>query len=298
MHLLTWNLLAPTASRIRSRPGGALRLPSCSFASFVLNAVLLSFAVFASAAHAFDHTHAAWTALLKKHVVVVDGGKASKVNYTGFAQDRAPLKGYLDSLANVPATEYSGWKKPEQLAFLINAYNGFTIEKILTRYPDLKSIRDFGTVFGNPWKDKFFSLLGKPMTLDGIEQDTIRAPGAFDDPRIHFAVNCASIGCPMLREEAYVPERLDRQLEEQAERFLSDRSRNRYGAGVLEVSKIFDWYKRDFTAGYRGIASVEQFLGKYAPLLADRPEDQKAIREARVKVKHLDYDWSLNDAKR
>jgi hypothetical protein len=102
----------------------------------------------------------------------------------------------------------------------------------------------------------------------------------------------------MLREEAYVPDRLDRQLEEQAERFLSDRTRNRYGGGVLEVSKIFDWYKKDFSSGYRGIASVEQFLGKYAALLADKPEDQKVVREGRVKVKHLDYDWSLNDAKR
>lgn len=298
MHSLPRNHLARTASCMFARTARALRFSSCSFVSFVLNAVLFSFAVFVSAAHAFDHSHAAWTALLKKHVVVIDGGKASKANYTGFAQDRAALKSYLDSLSGVPATEYAGWKKTEQLAFLINAYNAFTVEKILTRYPDLKSIRDFGSVFGNPWKDKFFSLFGKPMTLDGIEQDTIRAPGAFDDPRIHFAVNCASIGCPMLREEAYVPDRLDRQLEEQAERFLSDRTRNRYAGGVLEVSKIFDWYKKDFSSGYRGIASVEQFLGKYATLLADKPEDQKAVREGKVKVKHLDYDWSLNDAKR
>jgi len=298
MHPLTWSPLEQAVNRARARLGHCMRLPSCSFASFVLKVLLLCCLLAASSAQAFDHTHAAWTALLKKHVVVIDGGKASKVDYTGFAQDRTLLRGYLDSLSSVPASEYSGWKKPEQLAFLINAYNGFTVEKILTRYPDLKSIRDFGTVFGNPWKDRFFSLLGKPMTLDGIEQDTIRAPGAFDEPRTHFAVNCASIGCPMLREEAYVPERLDRQLEEQAERFLSDRSRNRYAGGVLEVSKIFDWYRKDFTSGYRGIASVEQFLGKYASLLADRPDDQKAIREARVKVKHLDYDWSLNDAKR
>ncbi len=274
------------------------RLSTASLASSAFSALLFCCLLAAPVAQAFDHTHAAWTTLLKKHVVVIDGGKASKANYTGFAQDRATLKSYLDSLSGVSATEYAGWKKPEQLTFLINAYNAFTVEKILTRYPDLKSIRDFGSVFGNPWKDKFFSLFGKPMTLDGIEQDTIRAPGAFDDPRIHFAVNCASIGCPMLREEAYVPDRLDRQLEEQAERFLSDRTRNRYAGDVLEVSKIFDWYKKDFSSGYRGIASVEQFLGKYATLLADKPEDQKAVREGKVKVKYLDYDWSLNDAKR
>ncbi len=260
--------------------------------------LLFVLALAALPAQAFDQTHSAWTSFLKKHVVVVDDGKASKVDYAGALEDRAALKTYLDTVSKVPAAEYAGWKKAERLAFLINAYNAFTVEKVLTRYPDLKSIRDFGTYFGNPWKDKFFTLFGKPMTLDGIEQDTIRAPGAFDEPRIHFAVNCASIGCPMLREEAYVPDRLDRQLEEQTGRFLSDRSRNRYADGVLEVSKIFDWYKKDFTAGYQGISSVEQFLGNYAALLADKPDDQKAIREGRVKVKYLDYDWSLNDAKR
>lgn len=281
-----------------TRRTGFLGVPLWPSVPSVLRALGFLLAVITTSAQAFDHTHPAWTTLLKKHVVVVEGGKASKANYAGFAQDRSALKGYLDALSAVPAAEYAGWKKPEQLAFLINAYNAFTVEKILTRYPDLKSIRDFGSVFGNPWKDKFFTLFGKPMTLDGIEQDTIRAPGAFDDPRIHFAVNCASIGCPMLREEAYVPERLDRQLEEQAERFLSDRSRNRYAGGSLEVSKIFDWYRKDFSSGYRGIASVEQFFGKYGALLADRPDDQKSIRDGRVKVRHLDYDWSLNDAKR
>ncbi|MBX9632625.1 MAG: DUF547 domain-containing protein [Burkholderiales bacterium] len=278
-----------------------LRSPSwafVSFASFVVNAFLAVLWFYAPVANAFDHTHVAWTTLLKKHVVLVDGGKASKLNYAAIAQDRPALKTYLDTLSKVQPTEYATWKKPEQLAFLINAYNAFTVEKILTRYPDLKSIRDFGSVFGNPWKDKFFTLLGKPMTLDGIEHETIRVPGAFDEPRIHFAVNCASIGCPMLREEAYVADRIDRQLEEQAERFLSDRSRNRWSDGNLEISKIFDWYKKDFTAGYKGITSVEQFLGKYAALLADKPDDQKAIRDGRVKVKYLDYDWALNDSKR
>jgi hypothetical protein len=248
-------------------------------------------------ARAFDHTHAVWTALLKKHVVVLDGGKASKVRYAAFAQDRAALKAYLDTLSAVKPAEYAAWKRPEQLAFLINAYNAFTIEKVLTRYPDLKSIRDFGTVFGNPWKDRFFTLLGKPMSLDGIEHDTIRAPGAFDEPRIHFAVNCASVGCPMLREEAYVAERLEAQLEEQTRRFLSDRSRNRFAEGRLEVSKIFEWYRKDFTAGYRGIGSVEQFLGKHADLLADRTEDRKVVQAGSAKVVPIDYDWLLNDAR-
>lgn len=254
----------------------------------------------------FDHTHGAWTALLKKHVVVVDGGKASQARYAGFANDRAQLKGYLDRLSGVGEAEFSGWSKPQQMAFLINAYNAFTVEKILTRYPDIKSIWDFGKVFGNPFKDKFFVLLGRPASLDDVEHGTLRAKGVFAEPRVHYAVNCASIGCPMLREEAYVAERLDAQLDEQARRFLSDRSRNRFNAqkGSLEVSKIFDWFKEDWASGYRGfdgktpaIESRERYFARHAKLLADAPGDRKVVEDAKAAIVFLEYDWTLNDAK-
>ena len=269
----------------------------------------LSALVFSGAAPAqeFDHTHQAWTALLKKHVVLVDGGKASQVRYAEFANDRAALKGYLDSLSRITQQEFDGWSKRQQAAFLINAYNAYTVEKILTRYPDIKSIWDFGWFFGNPFKDRFFTLLGRVSYLDRVEHETLRKPGAYDEPRVHYAVNCASIGCPMLREEAYVAERLDAQLEEQAWRFLSDRSRNRYNAdsGRLEVSRIFDWFKEDWTSGYRGldgksapIRSREQFFAGYAALLADRPEHRKTIEDQKAPIQFLDYDWTLNDAKK
>ena len=236
----------------------------------------------------------------------MDGGKASQVRYAGFRQDRAALKGYLASLSKVPQSEFDGWSKPQRIAFLINAYNAFTVEKILTRHPDIKSIWDFGKVFGNPFKDRFFTLLGREFTLDVIEHETLRKPGAYDEPRVHFAVNCASVGCPMLREEAYVAPRLEAQLEEQARRFLSDRSRNRYdaAAGRLEVSRIFDWFREDWTSGYRGfegksapIQSREQYFASYAALLADSPEHRKVIEERRAPLQFLDYDWRLNDAK-
>lgn len=244
----------------------------------------------------FDHAHTVWNTLLSRHVAVVEGGHATQVRYRGFSADRAALRGYLASLSRVTQAEYDGWSKPQRLAFLINAYNAFTVEKILTRYPNLKSIRDFGSVFGNPWKDRFFTLLGKAQHLDGIEHETIRAPGAFDDPRIHFAVNCAAVGCPALREEAYVAARLDAQLEAQTVRFLSDRSRNRVGAGVLEVSKIFDWYGADFVAGRSRWASLGEFLSQHAQALADRESDRQALRQGRMPVAFLDYDWQLNDA--
>lgn len=249
-------------------------------------------------AQAFDHSHAAWTSLLKKHVLVIGGGKASQVRYAGIAQDRAALKAYLAALESVSASAFEAFSKPQQMALLINAYNAHTVALILTRYPDLVSIKDLGNLVQSPWKKKIVSLLGDTLSLDGIEHDKLRQRGRYDDPRIHFAVNCASIGCPPLREEAFVAERLDAQLDEQALRFMSDRSRNRWNAaaGRLEVSKIFDWYGEDFTLGHRGIRSLAAFCARYADRLADAPADRERIRNQQAGVAFLDYDWKLNDA--
>jgi len=253
-----------------------------------------------AAALAFDHTYAAWDALLKRHVQYLPGGNASRGDYAGIVRDRAAFDALIDANQKVTRAEYDAWDRPQREAFLINAYNAFTIEKVLTRYPGLRSIRDFGSIFGNPWKDKFFTLFGAPAYLDLIEHEMLRKPGAFDEPRVHVAVVCASVGCPMLRNEAYRPERLDAQLEDAMRRFLADRSRNRYdpAAGKLLVSKIFDWYGKDFEQGHHGYTSVKATLGRYAELLADRPADRAAVRDGRVDVDFLDYDWSLNDIAR
>jgi hypothetical protein len=260
----------------------------------------------APAARAFDHSHAAWDALLKRHVKLVDGGKASQVRYAQLAKDRAALEAYLAELSKVGEAEFRGWPRTEQVAFLVNAYNALTVQLILTKYPDLRSIRDLGNVlFNSPWKRRFFTLLGREMHLDEIEHGLLRKPGAYDEPRVHFAVNCASVGCPMLREEAYVASRLDEQLEEQARRFLADRTRNRFNpqSGRLEVSEIFRWFREDWTSGYRGIGgagpvhSREQYFARYADLLADAPGHRRLVAEGRAPIAHLDYDWSLNDAR-
>ena len=270
--------------------------------AIVLAAALAS----ACAAHAFDHSHAAWDALVKRHVKLVDGGRASQVRYADFAKDRSALKAYLAEVSAVGEGEFRGWTKPRQMAFLVNAYNAYTVELVLSRYPDLKSIRDLGNIlFNSPWKRKFFTLLGREESLDGIEHGMLRKPGAYDEPRVHYAVNCASVGCPMLREEAFVATRLDAQLEEQARRFLSDRTRNRFDprSGRLEVSEIFKWFKEDWTSGYRGIGTAgpvtsrEQYFARYADLLADAPEHRRLVAEGRAPIAHLDYDWSLNDAR-
>ena len=253
----------------------------------------------AATAHAFDHSHAAWDALLKKHVVVAASGYASHVDYAGMQADRAALESYLDSLSAVTNAEYQGWTKPQRLAFLINAYNAFTIELILSKFPNLESIKDLGSVFQSPWKREFVSLLGRQRSLDDIEHGMIRAPGAFGEPRIHVALVCASIGCPMLRNEAYTAERLDAQLDDGLRRFLSDRSRNRFDAasGTLYVSKLFDWYGKDFAQGHAGFESLGAVFAKYADRLADTPEVQARIRAGNYRTEFLDYDWRLADTR-
>lgn len=249
---------------------------------------------------AFDHSHGAWTELLKRHVVLLTEGKASQVRYAGMAADRAQLKRYLQSLSLVQQAVFDAWPPAQQQAFLVNAYNAFTVELILTRYPDLKSIKDMGNVFSSPWKLQWIALLGRKLSLDDIEHGLLRKPGAYDEPRVHFAVNCASVGCPMLREEAYVASQLEFQLSQQTRRFMSDRSRNLWSntSARLELSKIFDWYGKDFRQGHQGIASLEAFAAGHADLLADSPANRAQLRSGRFDIAFLNYDWSLNDAPR
>ena len=243
--------------------------------------ILLCLAIAAAPAAAVDHTHAAWGVLLERHVVVTEDGKASRVRYAGMAADRAELKRYVETLSAIPRGEFDRWSRAEQMAFLINAYNAFTVEKILGRYPDIRSIWDYGKFFGNPFKDEFFSLLGRRASLDWIEHETLRK--SYRDPRLHYALNCASVGCPMLRAEPYVAPRLEAQLEDQARRFLSDATRNRYRDARREVSKIFDWYKEDFEPR-------PAYFARYAALLGT-----DAATAGRAPLTFLDYDWALND---
>jgi hypothetical protein len=254
----------------------------------LLAVVLLS----ANAHAAFDQSHSKLTALLQAHVVWINGGTASQVDYAAIKDDPSLLNEYLSEVAAVSRQEYSGFSKAQQLAFLINAYNAYTIKFILTEYPDIESIKDLGSLFSSPWKKKLFPLLGEKRSLDEIEHGMIREPGKFDDPRIHMAVNCASIGCPALRNEAYVADRLDAQLDDAVRRFLSDRSRNRADEKGLWVSKIFDWYAEDFE---KQAGSVQAWLVPYANLLSDDAQTQAAVRNKSLRLHYLDYDWALND---
>ncbi len=266
-----------------------------------MKTILIAVAAFLLSVNALalDHSHKGWDELLKQHVKYVQGGNASRVDYAGFAKDRAQLKAVLDDYSKVGKGEFDSWTKPQQQAFLINAYNAFTVELILTKYPDLKSIRDLGSFVSKPWSRKFFKLFGQDSYLDFIEHEVLRKDGVYDDPRVHVAVVCASIGCPMLRSDAFVAEKLDAQLDDAMKRFLSDRSRNRYNSQSkkLEVSRIFDWYGKDFERGHKGYVSVKATMARYAGELADKPEDRAAVRDQKADVGFLEYDWALNDAK-
>jgi hypothetical protein len=243
----------------------------------------------------FDHSR--WDELLVAHVVVLDEGRVTKVNSQGMADQRSVLTAYLTELTEVPQSRFDSWAKDDQLASLINAYNAWTVELILTGYPGIQSIKELGSLFRSPWKKKFIPLFGETLSLDEIEHGLIRGSGRYAEPRIHFAVNCASIGCPALSNRAYRGDILEEQLQQATVLFLSDSERNRYRDGKLQISSIFKWYREDFEQGWRGAENLPQFLALYAESLgvAEREGDLRA--QGTVSIEFLDYDWKLNGVK-
>ncbi len=242
----------------------------------------------AAPAFGFDQTHAGWDGVLKKYQT--DKGMVRYKDLKADAADKAhPLNTYLAALQAVPKAEWEGWSKGDKMAFLINAYNALTVKLIVDHYP-VASIKKIGGILTKPWSVEFFSLFGGALkALDPIEHEWLRPQ--FKDFRIHAAVNCASISCPPLRREAFVGARLDLQLDEQMQNWLADPSRNKYDAakGELELSKLFDWYKKDFEDWGGGVKAV---VTKYGPEAA-----KKAYAAKEPDVDYLDYDWGLNEAK-
>lgn len=220
--------------------------------------------------------HAAFTALLQKYVAA-----SGQVNYRGLLKDSTALAHYLRTLSEQPPNK--NWTRAEQLAYWINAYNGFTLQLILRHYP-LKSIKDIGSIIkipfvNTPWDQKFIRIGNKYFDLNEIEHGILRKK--FNEPRIHFAIVCASVSCPKLLNEAYTAEKLEQQLTQQAQAFINDSSRNKISADEAQLSKIFSWFKGDFTKN----GSLIDFINTYS----------------RVKIKptanlsSLDYNWQLNE---
>lgn len=244
-------------------------------------ALFLAFSLLTGSAHAFDHSHAALTGILKK--VVSD----KLVDYESLKEDPAALNAYLGSLAAVPKSEFDSWSESQQLAFLINLYNAATLDLIVDHYP-VTSIKKIGNVFKGPWKQEGVDLFGEKTTLDHVEHGIIRQQ--HDDPRVHFALVCAALGCPPLREEAFTAATLNAQLDDQGRIFLNNSGKNRVDAeaGVLYLSPIFDWFAGDFTKGGESIAEwVAPYFGSKS--------DRAAAAGGKLTVKYTDYDWSLND---
>ncbi|MFC1858483.1 DUF547 domain-containing protein [Thermodesulfobacteriota bacterium] len=201
------------------------------------------------------------------------------VDYAGFKKEEAKLDKYLKLLEN---TDLKTLSRNDQFAFYVNAYNAWTIKLILTGYPEVKSIKDLGGFFG-PWKKKFVRIDKKITTLDHVEHDILRPQ--FKDPRVHFAVNCASKGCPPLLSEPYQGSKLDEQLNRSTRAFISNPQRNYLDGNKLHVSSIFKWFEEDFDHDIPG------FFLKYAE---GNLKKELQVTKGKIKVKYLKYDWSLN----
>lgn len=224
--------------------------------------------------HAAQMDHSLFASLLRRHV------KDGVVDYRGFQHDQAILDQYLEGLAAINPDKLP---KDEQYAFYANAYNAWTIKLILSRYPDIRSIKDLGSLFSSPWKKKIARINGQLLTLDQIEHDILRKQ--FTDARVHFAVNCASKSCPPLQNEPFAGTRLNDQLNLAAAAFINATRFNRLEGDTLWVSRIFEWFAEDFN---------DDVIG-YFIQFADPPlRDQLVKNKGQIRVKYLDYDWSLN----
>ncbi len=212
--------------------------------------------------------HSSWDRLLKKHVDT-DGN----VNYKNFAGEIELLENYLSYLTqNIPSKTAA---KEEQLAYYINLYNAGTVKLIVENYP-VKSIKDIK----NPWDQKIIFLESVSVSLGDIEHEILRK---MKEPRIHFAINCASYSCPKLRNEAYTGDQLEKQLQEAAISFINDSKRNRISKDEAEVSQIFNWFKKDFTVD----GSLVSYLNQFA----------KEPLHNTGKIRYISYDWRLNESK-
>ncbi len=220
-------------------------------------------------------SHTGWDKLVQKHVT-----ETGVVNYQGFIADSVALSVYIKLLSSShPNTK--NWSEKERLAYWINAYNAFTVKLIIDHYP-IKSIKDIksGIPFVNSvWDIKFINIEGATYDLNNIEHSILRK--RFEEPRIHFAINCASVSCPRLRTEAFFPETLEAQLTDQAHYFLKNPVKNIITQDKIQLSKIFSWFKGDFTKQ----GSLIDFLNQYAPVKIN-PDTQK---------ESLDYNWNLNE---
>ncbi len=238
--------------------------------------------------------------MLSKHVIVIADGLSTAVDYASLGVNREPLQSYLEETSRVSRASFDAWETSDQLAFLINLYNAATVELILDNMASsdpIDSIRDIGSLFTSAWELERVALFGNLVTLDAIEHDMIRGWGRYNEPRIHFAVNCAAIGCPALRAEAYTGTALEAQLEDATRDFLSDRSRNYFDGRRLRLSSIFKWYREDFERGWGGSNALGEFVARYSSDLGLSVEQRNELARGDMGIRFLSYDWGLNQVR-
>lgn len=227
---------------------------------------LFVFLIISTISLAQKSNHRLWDSFLKTYV-----SDEGNVNYKQIIKSPEDLKVYLNNL--VGSQPNLNWTKNEQLAYWINAYNAYTIKLIIDNYP-INSIKDIR----NPWDEKFIPFDGQLISLNFIEHEILRK---MDEPRIHFAIVCASVSCPKLQNDAFVPNQLEKQLTVATKSFLADTDRNDITKNELRISQIFKWFTKDFKQN----GSLIEFLNKYT---------DKEISES-AKLTYLDYNWALND---
>lgn len=241
--------------------------------SFFLSIFIFAIASSGNSQEYIEHNQ--WTALLTEHV-----DDKGHVNYKGFIKDSVDFNAYLDVLRTNPPQD--SWKKEDQLAFWINAYNAFTVQLIIRNYP-VQSIKELGGAIykvNTPWDIKFITIGTKTYDLNNIEHGIIRKK--FSEPRIHFAVNCASVSCPRLRNEAYVGNKLNEQLDDQAFTFINDATKNEINKDCIKISKIFKWFEGDFK---KSGVKIVPFINKYSTVKVKK----------KAKISYQDYNWNLNE---
>ncbi len=236
----------------------------------------------------YDQSYQDLNEALQKFIVV--NGAVSQVDYKKLRANQIKLLAHLKNTSAVSQKTYDTFSEKEKIAFLINAYNAFTLKLVLDNYP-VKSIKKIGSIFKTPWKLKFFRLLGVERSLDDVEHNMLRKD--FSEPRVHFAINCASVGCPGLRNEPYTADKLDAQLTDQATQFLRDGVRNVLDpAGKkLKVSMIFKWFDEDFK---KNGSTVQKFVSQF---ITDDPLVKKDLEADAYELSYTDYDWDINEAK-
>ncbi len=224
-----------------------------------------------------SEVNAPYNAFLKTYVKPTEG-----INLLAYQDvtdtDAAALESYIENLANMEVSDFSD---TEMMAYWFNLYNAVTLDLILDNYP-VDSIKDIS----DPWSQKLVNVRGATMTLDEIEHDTLREN--YDEPRIHFAVNCASIGCPNLKTTAWEAETLEADLQQAAKDYVSSPRGIMVNNEDIRASKIFDWYKEDF-------GETEEDVLTYLSQFAEGAK--KTAMQNANEIKDYEYDWSLNIAK-